>query len=50
MHLSVSSRPPEADANHFYPDSDGRPVGETPIHNRDISDLDLMSQTTEGQP
>lgn len=39
MHLSVSSRPPEADSDSFYPHSDGRPAGETPAHFRNLSYL-----------
>lgn len=37
MHVSVSPRPPEADRDDFYPHSDGRPVGETPAHFRNLS-------------
>ena len=36
MRLTTSPRPPEADADYFYPDSDGRPVGETPAHFRNL--------------
>ena len=34
MRLTTSPRPAEADADDFYPHSDGRPVGETPAHSR----------------
>lgn len=38
MHLSLSTRPAKTD-HDIYPDSDGRPVGETPTHYRNASDL-----------
>lgn len=42
MRLTISPRPPEAVSNDFYPDSDGRPVGETPVHFRNLSYLKEM--------
>ena len=39
MRLTLSPRPSEADADDFYPHSDGRPVGETPVHFRNLSYL-----------
>jgi Uma2 family endonuclease len=39
MRLTILPRPPEADADDFYPHSDGRPVGETPVHFRNLSYL-----------
>jgi Uma2 family endonuclease len=42
MRLTISPRPLEADADDFYPDSDGRPVGETPGHFRNASYLKEM--------
>lgn len=42
MRLTISPRPPEADSDDFYPHSDGRPVGETPVHFRNLSYLQEM--------
>ncbi|HEX7449770.1 MAG TPA: Uma2 family endonuclease, partial [Pirellulales bacterium] len=37
MHLFIPARLNEAAPDDFYPDSDGRPVGETPAHFRNAS-------------
>jgi Uma2 family endonuclease len=36
MQLTSSLRSPQAEADYFYPSSDGRPVGETPAHVRNL--------------
>lgn len=51
MHFSILPRQSEADPDHFYPDSDGRPVGETPTHFRNISDLrEILDARFRGDP
>jgi Uma2 family endonuclease len=51
MHLSVSPRPPEADYDDFYPHSDGRPVGETPAHFRNLSHVkEILDARFSGDP
>ena len=37
MRLTTSPRLPDADDDYFYPHSDGRPMGETPAHFRNLS-------------
>jgi Uma2 family endonuclease len=51
MRLTTSPRPPEADADYFYPHSDGRPVGETPAHVRNLLYLrELLDVWFAGNP
>src|SRR5487761_1646826 len=51
MRLTTSPRPPEAGADYFYPDSDGRPVGETPAHFRNLRHLvEMLEALYAGEP
>src|SRR5487761_1344253 len=51
MRLTTSPRPPEADADYLYPDSDGRPVGETPAHFRNLRHLvEMLEARYTGEP
>jgi Uma2 family endonuclease len=51
MHLSIPPRPREADQEDFYPHSDGRPVGETPAHFRNVSHVkEILEARFEGDP
>lgn len=51
MRLTTASRPPEAEADYFYPDSDGRPVGETPAHVRNlVLGADILEAWFAGDP
>lgn len=42
MRLTISPRPPEAVPDDFYPDCDGRPAAETPVHFCNLSYLKEM--------
>ena len=51
MQLTTSPRPLDADADYYYPDSDGRPVGETPVHFRNLRHLvDILEGWFAGEP
>jgi Uma2 family endonuclease len=51
MRLTTSPRPLEADDDYFYPHSDGRPVGETPAHVRNLLYLTyLLDKWFAGEP
>lgn len=47
----TTTHPPEAEADCFYPDSDGRPVGETPAHVRNlVLGTDILEAWFAGDP
>ena len=39
MHLTSLPRPPDVDADNFYPTGDGRPMAETPVHRRNLTTM-----------